>query len=200
MKLENFTQANNFDTQRPFSPTNPEYFNYITDLFNKHNVQNHDLNPQQWKILEEIIENKNFLIEKLKPLESLHYSLSLVGGSLRDLVMNNSQSINDYDIVISLDYINDVKFNELKQLAQSFSLEVDINNKDFQDLLYFRLNHFEESYSANGVNFDQNEKKILTQSLHANYYLSEIVKFLMHDVPDIKHFSAKNVIDRKSVV
>lgn len=193
MKVDNFIRENNYDTKRPHHATPQEYFDKIVGLFHKHNVTNEQLNSSQWEVLQEIMDNKSFITEKLKPLESIDYHLSLVGGSLRDIVADNAQSINDYDIVISLGYTDDTKLKKMIELAKTLNVEVDINNKDFQAMKDFRRKSQKEQKSVKGYDWESYDEDNLTKNLNANYYLSKIVKHLMKDVSSIKHFEAKNV-------
>lgn len=193
MNVEKFIQANNYNTQRTHNATPQEYFDKIVTLFHKHNVTNEQLNHSQWEVLQEIMDNKNFLAEKLKPLEPINYHLSLVGGSLRDLVVDNAQSINDYDIVISLGYVKESTLENLTNIAKTLGVHVDINNPEFEAMKRFREKSKIEQKNVKGYSWDNDDEKELNKTLNANYYLSKIVKHLMKDIPTIKNFESKNV-------
>lgn len=194
MNLEKFIQANNYDVHRSHNATPQEYFDKIVTLFNKHNVTNEQLNDSQWEVLQEIIDIKKIIYEKLQPLkDELKFDLSLVGGSLRDIISGKTELINDYDIVLSLGYVDKEKIKQLTHFAKKLNILVDLNDTAYKEMKDFRINAQKEQVVIKGYTWEDYHEKSLLENLEANYYLSKIVKHLMSEVHGVKHFEARNV-------
>jgi predicted nucleotidyltransferase len=76
----------------------------IGSLFDLYYPKKSDISLTQRKALQEIIDNTNTIKKYLKPLEDmgLSFSISIVGGAVRDFVLGKADIINDHDFVISL--------------------------------------------------------------------------------------------------
>jgi hypothetical protein len=192
MNLKKYIQENKYDIKNTHA-TQQEYFNNMSYVFNKYELKEEQLNDSQKRVLEDILENTKIIKQTLNPLKSVcDYNLSLVGGTLRDLILGKEDSINDYDIVLSLGHIDILKIQKLEELSNELKIEIRLN-QEYEKIKEFRLNGTKERYEIQGGKWSNSEENELLKVLKGNYYLSKIVKSLMNTMPKVKHFEAKNV-------
>lgn len=191
MNLKNFLLYNRYDTNAPRFPTSQQKYDEMVRLFNKYNLDYKDLNREQIQVLEDLIENKENIEEKLQPLKKVcNYSLNVVGGCLRDLLLNQAEKINDYDIIVSRNYADEKKIIEL---AHTLKIPVNVECEEFNQIKQFRIAAKKEQMNTKNIQYEDTDEKILMESLKADYYFSKVVEHLVKDLPNIYHFSAKNV-------
>jgi len=191
MKLDLFIETNNYDTTKTFSPTPQHYFNYITSLFDKHALKKETMTIEQWNILEEIIENKNTIEKELAPLKELfHFDLNIVGGSVRDVILNSTDKINDYDFTISCNF--DL-IKPLDDVAKDMGLSLNSLKDELNTITKARIDFAEKQCESQGFDLDRSSKKYLISTIEKNFYFSQIIHKLMENTKNYQYFSSQNV-------
>lgn len=193
MKLNLFIETNNYDPTKRFSPTPQHYFNYITSLFDKHALKQETMTIEQWNILEEILENKNIIEKELAPLKELfHFDLNIVGGSLRDVILNSTDKINDYDFTISCNF--DL-IKPLDDVAKDMGLSLNSLKDELNTITKARIDFAEKQCESQGFDLDRSSKQYLISTTKQNFYFSQIIHKLMENTKNYQYFSSKNVQD-----
>ena len=192
MKLDLFIETNNYDPTKRFSPTPQHYFNYITSLFDKHALKQETMTIEQWNILEEILENKNTIEKELAPLKELfHFDLNIVGGSLRDVILNSTDKINDYDFTISCSNFGLIK--PLEDVAKDMGLNLNSLKDELDNITKARIDFAQEQSEAIDFSLDNISKQYLISTTKQNFYFSQIINKLMSNTKNYKYFSSQNV-------
>ena len=194
MNLELFIQTNGYNTQKTFSPTPQAYYDKMVNLFNKYALVSDTVTLDQWTILQEIIDIKLIIEEQLKPLDKIgNYHLSVVGGSLRDLLVGQDKDINDYDIVISA---NSIMKEKIIDLAKEMSIEVNNYDKDLQNIKLFKIAAAKEQKEITGYEWNDDNEKNIIEKIERDFYFSKIVNKLMIGLPGHKCYSENNVREK----
>jgi hypothetical protein len=132
-----------------FNIQHPEYQEKMGKLFELYYPQEKSMSEGQRKSFKEIYDNAELIANALKPLRELgfDFSLSVVGGAVRDTVLDKSETINDYDFVVTLD---DSYFSlqALKNKITNSEIGT-ILNKEEQSSFYRQLTDFEKYLSEN---------------------------------------------------
>lgn len=194
MNLKLFLLENNYDTQRKNQPTMQSHFDEMLYLFNKHHLNNDNITSEQWGVLQDIIDNKKIIENKLLPLKKIvNYNLNIVGGSLRDILTGNPKMVNDYDIVISPYDLN--KENCLN-LASELGININLNNTDLKNTMNFRVKIYEEKMAKSEREISVKEMNQFKIDIETEFVFSTIVDFLMKDSLDYKFFKSNNVQEK----
>lgn len=192
MNLELFLNNNRYDTKALHFATSQEDYDCFVNLFHKYNLTNEQLNQNQWQVLEDLILTKQMIEEKLQPLRKVcRYQLNVVGGCLRDLLLNKTEQMNAYDIIICRSH--SINENDLKSLANSLGIQVNINSEEFNAIKSFRLSSKKEQYKAKNIEWDTQSEKYFGDNAREEYYFSKIVQHLVKDLPSLEHFSTQDV-------
>jgi hypothetical protein len=132
-----------------FNIQNREYQEKMSRLFSLYYPQEQSMSEGQKQSFKEIFNNAQIISNALKPLRELgfDFSLSVVGGAVRDTILDKSEIINDYDFVVNLDesYTN---MSKLKTMITSFSIS-EILTAEEQSSFYRQLTNFEKYLSEN---------------------------------------------------
>lgn len=191
MNLKLFIETNNYDINKSSMPTPKDYMNQMLLLFNQYSLKNEDVTQLQWEKLQEIIYNKKIIEEKLKALnEVVEYSLDIVGGSLRDIMLGQPEIISDYDIVISCD---GVPIPKLMNLINSLNIPMKFYNEELKEIKLFRIDNAKEQSKAKGYSLEESTEKYLNEEIEKNLLFSMIVNHLMSDSVDYKNYKHNNV-------
>lgn len=194
MNLELFIQTNGYDTGKHFSPTPQVYYDKMVNLFNKYALKSDQITLEQWEKLQEIIDIKLIIEEKLKPLDKIgNYHLSVVGGSLRDLLVGQENCINDYDIVISPSSI--IK-DKIINLAKEMNIEVNNYDNDLQNIKLFKIAAAKEQKEITGYEWISSNEEDIIEKIERDFYFSKIVNKLMIGLPGHKCYSENNVREK----
>lgn len=124
----------------------PQFKEELNDIFSLYYSQRDFLSIEQKLEVRNIVANTKKIVQDLKPLRKLgiDYSLYLVGGAVRDFIVNKPQSINDYDFVLSVepdskhnkqiqldnikDYFTEQEFSDLSTQAENTKLSNDLRS------------------------------------------------------------------------
>lgn len=194
MKLDLFIQSNNFDTQRPQQPTPQVYLDKMLYLFDKYALKSETMTDEQWKILNEIVENKKIIQKALLPLKGIcNYELSIVGGSLRDIIAAQPEKVNDYDMVISCGH---GKAEDILNLARNMGFAIDLQDEELNKIKTFRIESAKEQRNAKDNEWDNYTEKYLIEQIEKDFYFSKVINKLMSHTKNYKHFSANNVKEK----
>lgn len=111
--------------------SNIEEHNFINNLL----YWNKDLPNEKRNTLESIRAQCEDIISQLQPLVDLGicFDLSLVGGSVRDFILDNSEQIKDLDIMLSFSNINGIHLPTIDQFINKTSF--DLNSKNIKATL-----------------------------------------------------------------
>lgn len=196
MNIELFINTNNYDITKPVQPTPQEYLDKMVSLFEQYALKSEEATSSQWEKLQEIIDNKNMIEKKLQPLNALGgYSLDIVGGSLRDIMLGKPETINDYDIVITPNFSGKEK---VILLAQELNIKISDSENEIEltNIKMFRIAAAKEQIEVKGYPWDSTVEKDLTDRIEKDFLFSKIVQHLMKDTPDYKHYGANNVREK----
>lgn len=132
-----------------FNIHNTEYQEKMDRLFELYYPKEDTVTESQRASFKEIFDNAQIVANALKPLKNLgfDFNLSVVGGAVRDTVLDKSETINDYDFVINLDE----SFSSLQILKNKITnSEIStILNKEEQSSFYRQFTDFERYLSEN---------------------------------------------------
>ena len=196
MNKELFISVNGYSLTKP-RPTPQEYLEKMEYLFDKYALRYEDLNEEKKQILNQIIENKNVIDNKLSPMKELgiDFEFSVVGGALRDLIINKENEVNDFDFVLK----NDCKDTE-KLMKVCEKLNIAINNNELNNIINFRkekkVEQIKEMYKGWGQEIDSNDSHIVSEEqrileeVTREYYFSLIVENLTKDLPETNYFKS----------
>lgn len=189
-----------------------EDFNILVEkIFTKFYPKKEYLTTEQITVFNEIFENIKLIKELLKPIQDLgiNYSLSLVGGSIRDLVTHKTNLINDFDFVINIDRneINKLSEETLKYLSkkddrliidkelnnfknpqdESYPYEVSANTLKYQEKEFFNILYkkrlLEDSFKKSDINFNMFSNKD-AENKYLNKHINAI--FQLNGINDKK--------------
>ncbi len=109
----------------------PEYKTRMEKLHALYYPQENKLSENQIGALKEILENAQVITNAIAPLKDIGINLELgiVGGAVRDIALNRTDMINDYDFVV--------------RLSDSYKQLVDIQNQVEPSMLKNILTHEE---------------------------------------------------------
>lgn len=132
-----------------FNIKHQQYDLKMNNLFELYYPKVENLSESQKTALIDIFDNAQILANVLKSLKDLgfDFSLSIVGGAVRDIALNKAETINDYDFVLQLDD-SFTKLNLLKEKITDQAIASTLD-RDEQSLFYGQLNSFEKYLSEN---------------------------------------------------
>lgn len=202
MNKELFILINGYSLTKP-NPTPQEYLNKMEYLFDKYALNYEEINEEKKTILCQIIENKNIIDNKLSPIKELgiDFEFSVVGGALRDLIINKENEINDFDFVLKN------KCEDTDQLIKACkTLNINIDNRELKHIIEFRkdkkVNQIKEMYKSWGQEITSDDKYItseekrILEEVTREYYFSLIVENLTKDLPETNYFKS-NYVDKE---
>jgi hypothetical protein len=168
------------------------------------------ISVEQQDSIKEIIENTKIIKKLLKPLEEmgLDFSISIVGGAVRDFVLNKASLINDHDFVVSLNkcdtfipqlepenihhFFNDLEMTEIKKVLKANTPPSSLirHHDSYNTFVWPRL--FEKI-----MKFSNNDYKLFNlaniqevKDKHENYL---IINEAIHSLYKIKNINKKDM-------
>lgn len=152
---------------KKFNINNDDYERKMKNLFSLYYPQQNRLSNGQKQALEDILGNAKLIVKALGPLKQmgLSFSLSLVGGAVRDFALDKSETINDYDFVLNLDSV----YNFEKVITKDKLVNI-FNSQELSEIdgeLLENLERIKKSSSENSnhvfIKDDEVKKEIYTK-------------------------------------
>lgn len=134
--------------KKVFNIKYPAYQEKMGKLFELYYPKKESISEDQKEALNEIFDNAQILANALKPLKNLgfNFNLSIVGGAVRDVIVDKTKAINDYDFVVNLD--GSLLGFDIKEHITNSGISK-ILNREEQSSFYRQLNSFEKYLSEN---------------------------------------------------
>jgi hypothetical protein len=132
-----------------FNIQHPEYQEKMGKLFELYYPKEKNISEGQMQAFKEVFDNAQIIANALKPLRDLgfDFNLAIVGGAVRDIVMDRTETINDYDFVLNIDDSHP-SLQILKEKITNSGIS-EILTRDEQSSFYRQLNSFEKYLSEN---------------------------------------------------
>lgn len=138
-------------------------------------------NESKSKVINNIYKDVSYLYDELKILEKLDLNIviSLVGGSVRDLIFNKEQEIKDIDLMIS---VESKLFNNNEELNSN----VCKINRNEDDLSYYDLSSKITQENLLEIGFSKEELKDIDWNNNKNLKINQLIKLCLNRKKIIK--------------
>lgn len=165
----------------------PKFKTEINHLFNLYYPKNDCVSIEQKDAINEIISSANLIKSYIKPLEDmgLNFSFSIVGGAVRDWILNKSNEITDHDFVISLNNSESVLLPLEPEKIKNFFSEAEM----------LEINQLLKKYNPYTFKPDDNEecKNNICRNYNTFIWPKLFEKIMQMHINNYELFDFKNV-------